>query len=704
MRPILAPLLIAACLPCGPALADTTPSASGDSGLIAMPDARVDDDGTLKLALFRSGPYAGLTGTMTVLPGLEGSFDYMKLDGVATPGHPEFGAYKDKQFTLKWRFLDEAGWRPALAVGTRDFLGTRLFPASYVVASKRLGDLDLTLGYGDDRIDGAFGGIRYAPGWARGFSVVAEHDANDYANDYGASQSGAATRTGTLNVGLEYRGVDWGVQLTSEGGEVGGKAWLTFAFGRPDLVPDTREPPPLHQQTVAPQPKAAWAPLSPPAMTLADQLYAQDFDKVEVAVVGTRLELRLTNNRISLIGRAVGRAARTALLFGPADMESLRITYTELDLAVASYEFRDLGLLRAYFGGQAKPEQLAPTITVRFARAEDQAAFRTEDLVYSLDALPVPQDAATKVEAGPAAGDKLLFIERSDRDGATFGVKPLVISGFFNDIGGAFRYDVFAAGYYSQRYAPGLYGTGTLRLTLLENVSDVSNINNSLLPHVRSDVALYKQQAGTLKMENLFLAKYAQLGERLYSRASIGWYEEMFFGAGAQVLYLPARGDWAYDVDVEYAHQRDYSGGFGLLDYHTVTALGAVHYRVPSYGLTFTLRGGEFLAQDEGVRFEVQRRLRSGVTFGIWYTRTNGDDITGPGTPDDPYYDKGVFISIPLRITLPYDTRSSGGFALAPWARDVGQMVRFPGDLYSLFEQTLLLNTTDYNPLSQLGR
>ena len=39
------------------------------------------------------------------------------------------------------------------------------------------------------------------------------------------------------------------------------------------------------------------------------------------------------------------------------------------------------------------------------------------------------------------------------------------------------------------------------------------------------------------------------------------------------------------------------------------------------------------------------RRFKSGTEVSCWYTRTNGDDITSPGSPDYPYYDKGVFVN-----------------------------------------------------------
>jgi hypothetical protein len=690
----LAPMLSAS-----PALG---PSAPGDTGVIAMPSARVEEDGTLRIGLTYSDPYPAMFASMTVFPGLEGAFLYTGVNGVEE--NPAYGAYKDKQFHLKWRMLEESGWRPALAIGVRDAFGTRVFPAQYLVASKSVGEFDLTLGYGAERMDGTFGSIAYTPRWAERFSALAEYDANDYASDFRSDESGAALRDGRFNFGVQFRGGDWGVALTSESGELGGKLWLAFAFGKPDLVPKTKEPPPLTKADRAPTPAADWRPAPEPSAVLAQQLYAQGFARVDVALKERALDLRLTHNRITLIGRTVGRAARTALLFGPADMDRLRITYTQVDLPIATYEFRDIAVLKEYFAGRVGPDRLGPTLTVRYADPVAQAAFGPGDVVYSRDLLDEPVAETNTDDAFKRSPNRDLFYFQREAGGdSSIGFKPLVVKGFFNDLGGAFRYDIFAAGYYSQRFAPGLYGTGTVRLTLLENVSEVDTPSNSTLPHVRSDVALYKEH-GPFKMENLYLAKFAQLDERLYLRASTGYYEEMFFGTGGQLLYLPAKGNWAFDLSLEYAKQRDYDGGFELLGYETVTAIGAIHYRFPAQGVTATVRGGVFLAGDEGYRFELQRRLRSGVTFGAWYTITNGNDITSPGAPGDPYYDKGVYISIPLRITLPYDTKASGAFALSPWTRDVGQMIFFPGDLYTMFEQALLLNTTDYNPLSQFGR
>src|SRR3990170_4504362 len=106
----------------------------------------------------------------------------------------------------------------------------------------------------------------------------------------------------------------------------------------------------------------------------------------------------------------------------------------------------------------------------------------------------------------------------------------------------------------------------------------------------------------------------------------------MFAGTGGQVLYLPAQGDWAFDITVDWLRQRAPGSSFGFRDYSVVTALGGIHYRFPGTGLTTPARIGRFLAKDNGVRFEVKRIFRWGVEVGGFYTVTNGNDITGPGS------------------------------------------------------------------------
>ena len=219
-------------------------------------------------------------------------------------------------------------------------------------------------------------------------------------------------------------------------------------------------------------------------------------------------------------------------------------------------------------------------------------------------------------------------------------------------------------------------------------MSDVTQPSNSELPHVRSDVAEYRK-GGDFKLTRLLLNRFFQPEPRWYGRLSAGIYEEMFSGVGGQALYLSRSGKWATDLAVDWVRQRDFEGWFGHQDYTTVTSIASLSYRLP-YRVTATARVGRFLAKDEGVRLEGKRRFNSGFEVGAWYTWTNGNDITSPGSPSNPYHDKGIFIVMPLDTLLTYDSQSTAGIALAPWTRDVGQMVVSPADLARILERPVV--------------
>src|SRR6185503_1076209 len=184
--------VVAVAIACCPLLAlGQAASTTGQTGLINMPDARIAPDGTLRFGFSYADPYVAPWTSITFLPRIEVSGRVTRIMGVPgfTDAGTDYGDFKDKAFDGKAVLLEEGTWWPQFAVGGQDFIGTRVFPAWYAVASKRLGDFDFTLGYGGDRIDGVFGGVRYRPSALPGWALVAEYDANNYPQDFGAAMS-----------------------------------------------------------------------------------------------------------------------------------------------------------------------------------------------------------------------------------------------------------------------------------------------------------------------------------------------------------------------------------------------------------------------------------------------------------------------------------------------------------------------------------
>lgn len=648
-----------------------------------MPNAYAGQDGTWSLGFSQDKPYSTLWTSATLLPALQGTARYVGVAGISGFDNPQYGGnygrYKDKVFDVKLQLLPESRYFPAIAVGRTDLFGTGLFKSEYITASKQLGEVEATIGYGKNRIDGPFAGTRWTPSSYPDWSLVAEYDANNYQKDFRASDTFARERKSGLKTGLEYR---WGwlsLQAAYQQSHSSLNAMVNIPLNQREFVPKIQEPGYFSPAELPVRPSAEeWRANSEHAKALQRALQKQDFTLVSMAYQRGTLTLNLGNSRISEVGRAVGRAVRTALYFAPLETRTIKVTYTELDLPVATYEFFDMAALRDYLAGKMSRVRFNEFVLVRAGGPMDRIERSHDNAALAAGLFDEVNLSVLLSEDGD-----IVQLRKQDSLLNRFKIAPK-LGFYFNDPSGALHYDLSLASNIDRRLGEGLYLNSSVGATVLEDVSDVKQASNSLLPHVRSDVAEYKR-GGKVKLFKAVLNQYYKPDTDWYARASAGLYEEMFAGMGGQVLYAPSGRRWAADISVDAVRQRDYKGWFGFRDYQTITSLASLHYRLP-YGVTATARVGRFLAKDNGMRLEFKRRFRSGVEIGAWYTRTDGKDITNPGSPSSPYNDKGIFLSIPLDSMLTVDTRSKGGFSISPWTRDVGQMVASPGDLYELIE------------------
>ena len=115
-------------------------STFGGVGLLEMRNARFSDDGTLSIG-------AGI---------IDGSKNYY-ANWQATPwlettlrftDYNDDGIGIDKGVDVKLRLVEEGNFRPSFAIGLQDFLGDGLLSGEYIVASKKIWNIDVTAGFG----------------------------------------------------------------------------------------------------------------------------------------------------------------------------------------------------------------------------------------------------------------------------------------------------------------------------------------------------------------------------------------------------------------------------------------------------------------------------------------------------------------------------------------------------------------------------
>ncbi len=222
-------------------------SYSGGTGLIDMPTARFMADGMIALSGSGKQPDQRAAFLFQATPWAEGVFRYAHINGFLTD-QPNF---YDRSFAVKIRLMEEGTVRPALAVGLSDLLGTGVYGGEYLVASKRFGDLDASLGLGWGRFGssgalinplsrlddafasregrtlddtgqfdfgsyfsgpdvGLFGGIEYTPPVASldGLKFQVEYSSDRYLEEEAAPLVNFDQRS-PVNLGVSYQPADW---------------------------------------------------------------------------------------------------------------------------------------------------------------------------------------------------------------------------------------------------------------------------------------------------------------------------------------------------------------------------------------------------------------------------------------------------------------------------------------------------------------
>ena len=255
----------------------------GGAGLLQTRNARFDADGQFNIGYSFVDPYKRYTFNLTFFPWLEATFRYSEVRSIFYSNVPGFSGdqrYKDRGADLKFRLLEEGRYRPALAVGFQDLLGTGLFAGEYIVASKRFRDFDVSAGlawgtigsqggfenplifisdrfavregaegtggqvavlslFGGERV-GLFGGVEYHTPM-RGLSLKLEYDTNAY-----ATREIVYAPTSPVNFGVVFRPYDW--FEFSVGRERGNTTMLRFTvrtnFNEAVGVPKIDPPPP----------------------------------------------------------------------------------------------------------------------------------------------------------------------------------------------------------------------------------------------------------------------------------------------------------------------------------------------------------------------------------------------------------------------------------------------------------------------------
>lgn len=663
-------------------------------GYFNMPSARMGEAGEVGFGYSHVHPYKNYSLRAQLFKRLEVSGSYRIFKGVDDPILTPlgFGDLSDKGANVKLAILipEESEYRlPGLSIGLQDFMGTKNFMAKYIVLTQVFlnYNLEVSLGYGTNRLKKWFGGLIWMPFREKGncytkdIAFVAEYDATPYKDPNIEKHPRGRVKKSPINFGVKYRLWD---QFDFSMAYIKGHT-MAFSVSTYYNFGTTKG---FLPKIDIPQPYTAPINVEPigclrPSYVLSQELnYAFREKGFEITQIWLSDQSEIDEcNPKTLWIRMVNDVFRSEydlreqldyLLAGliPSDIDKV-IVVIESDFGFPLQEYHyNMTYVRQFGDNEMGQQEL--------------------DLLTSRTEVTYPNQWL----------DMELF--RNKRECFNIEVLPKTHS-FFGSSRGKFKYSLgINAGF--NGFLPGdvYYSVllGYNALSNLHHISPIDRLNPSHLINVRTDIIRYYQQEG-ITVDEAYLQKNWNIGRGCYTKLALGYFEEEYGGLAAQFLYCPVNKPFAVGFEAAILGKRSYKGlGFtnkvrklkflpngayilthkkfigsqGFLDFY-------YYWDWPN--IRFKVMAGKFLANDWGARFEIGRKFESGLTITIWYTLTNGRDFINGSR----YHDKGIAFTAPLDIFYTCYDRDYWNYGLAAWLRDVGATAYTGRDLYYMIEE-----------------
>jgi hypothetical protein len=623
------------------------------------PTARVMKEGRYRVGFTLVEPYRYYYGAVSILKGLEiGGRVTEIMDVPALTA--DYGNYKDKAADVKYQVIPEGKYVPAVAIGIMDPQGTRLYPSQYIVINKQIYPFDFSLGFGNGRYGTKplppsgddvkvelfsdpeswledsqfFGGIQFAP--SPNYAFMVEYSPIRYhrqTTDPAQSKYFKESVSSKFNFGFRWRPLDWAEVAVSyqRGDQVGINLSFSFDAGKP-LIP-------IYDHPYEESPEYR---LSPIERRITRGLHQSGFVNIGVAVEGDELHVEAANDKYYYSTRAIGVALRVIHDLAPGTIRKLRFVLTENGIPVVQY----------------------------VTRREDLKIFYDEKI--TVNEFLMLSEMNTGIWESSA-------IHKAHRKYFDYGLKPSFRT-FLNDPSGFFKYRLGVEGW-------GVYHPwrGSSFVAALEGypVYNVSTTNEPLSRPVRTDLVPYQEE--NLVLSRLMYNQVDKFKHEIYGRIGAGLLEVEYAGLDGELAKPLFGGRLMVGVSGSLVTKREPGEPFKFKeddwkDYYT-TAFVNTRLNIPELEIAVDLKSGRFLAGDKGTRVTLFKFF-NGVIFSAWYS------FTGTSVFSDEfnkgYHDKGVMVTIPIRLFRGKDSRTSYSISVSPWTRDVAQDIDHYQNLFDV--------------------
>ena len=665
-----------------------TSSRYGGIGLIEYPSARFQSPGNLRLGITSRYPYEVTALTTTPFSWMEATYRYTEIKNQLYSPYASFSGnqtLKDKGFDFRFLLLKESNFIPNLAIGARDVAGTGLFASEYLVASKRFWNLDVTLGLGWGLLAGEgkysnplgklresfktrstvygggatagdfsfrnffagekvglFGGLEYSLPY-KGLRLKLEYDTSN-------QDINSLTKKSPYNfslVGGQKDMIEYSVGLTA-GSEFNFSFFVKGDFGTGPIVPKMNPPIKLKAPSAKDRNRLnanrelLFGSLN--ANLAVEKIYTQGISM-------SKDEITLTINQAKFRSqpRAIGRAIRVASFIAPENIKYITINTMNADIEMSSTTVLRNDI-ENYLNNKGSISEIWNHSKLRSPETQHYK---------NADFQPVVNFPEIRTNIAPALRNMI------------GGPEAFFLGQLWIRINNTIK------------LARGLEINTVAGINVYSNFNQLRTASDSTLPHVRSDIQDYFKE-GQNNIQRMKIDYMWSPYRDVIARLDFGLLEEMFGGAGGEILYRPYNKTWAIGLVAHKVKQRAYNQRFNFKDYEVTTGHLEIYKEFPKLRIIAQIMAGKFLAGDVGATLDVSRRYHTGLRLGFFATRTNtSSEEFGEGS-----FDKGIYFQIPHDLFFTNYSTGNVFFGLHPLTRDGGALLVQHHSLYSVTGNT----------------
>ena len=645
-----------------------------------MPNARMDDVGTVRIGTSALSPYMhGYIGVQIAEP------LYINIRQTSQTSN----ILKDSEklypgLDLKLRLLKETATRPEISVGIQAAIGHKKMSGEYIALSKRYNNFDLTTGIGWGRFGSAahldnplktisqnftnerdyndedtnspsnwfsgdsvgfFAGLEYFTPYD-GLSLKLDYGADNYASEKSTTGYSPASPWG---VGLSYTYSNFAnINIAAQGAD---KIIASLSLkSKPSKWPLT------HKKYKDPLPYKK------------QQGKQHDIEEIQLSAQKEGIKLKnittsdktlfatLSTQEISHAPKQIGRALRHINAHIPDNIEEINITPVHSNIYGRTIKIIRSDVEKAVSNNSSSPQEI-------WKNADFIVSDKEKNNTQTIPPTKwINNDNSFKINLE----NQISLSEKET--GALYRSSAIIETSSTPFLG---------------------FLTGTaMRINLSNNLDDIEKFRIPVTNPVRSDVNAFTDNRASL--EYAYIGYAHSFSPDLHTLIMAGYLEEFYNGYGGEILYRPFSSRLALGAEIWNAARRDpYTAlNLGLNSENIITGHINGWYDFPEQDLTLSAKAGRFLAGDLGVSLALEKIFNNGAKLSSSITLSNYAEQDIFGSQASVYH--SMNLSLPFG-SIPYaPTGSELKTKIAPFGRDIGQHINPPLKLFELSENLTL--------------